>query len=201
MSESTIPAEAENTLYARLTISLEKLTTRLRWWYLKPPSMQPSKYRRRLQGRYGMSRWLRNALWIAGAAAVIYGLSICNAWAGADSAQSPSDAPVVRSGQGQPCGSDADCASGLSCFQSGSPKYINFCTSAARPVYRAFTPGGSGSPAKTCKTASDCGPGDWTCTRIGLCVTTGGRRCSTNADCVGGWMCKWVGAGSLCFPP
>jgi hypothetical protein len=145
---------------------------------------------------YGMSAWVRNGLWVVGAAAVMCILGICNAWAGASNAQTPSDVPDVRSRQGQPCGTDADCAAGLTCFNNGR---INYCTGGPPQVYPNGE-GGPGLPAKTCQTASDCGPGDWTC-GAGFCVTTGGRRCTSNADCVGGWVCKWVGGGSLCFPP
>src|SRR6185437_6190703 len=83
------------------------------------------------QGRYGMSTWLRNGPWILGAAAIMYGLSICNAFA-AGNAKAPSDVPDVRSGQGQPCGSDADCATGLTCFNNGR---INFCTGEGPHAY------------------------------------------------------------------
>ena len=141
-----------------------------------------------------MSRLLGTGLWMASAAAVMLSLSICSAYA----AQDASAVPDVRSGQGQPCGTDADCATGLTCFNNGR---INYCTGGPRPVYHAFTPGGAGIPAQTCKTAADCGPGDWTCTRIGLCVTTGEKRCSTNADCHGGWVCTAMGNGHACLPP
>ena len=142
-----------------------------------------------------MSTWLRNGPWILGAAAIMYGLSICNAFA-AGNAKAPSDVPDVRSGQGQPCGSDADCATGLTCFNNGR---INFCTGERPHAYYNTGEAPPGIPAKACETASDCGPGDWTCSR-GVCVTTGGRPYTTDADCVGGWVCRWVGAGSLCFP-
>ena len=92
-----------------------------------------------------MSRWVRNGLWIVGAAAVICGLSICSAYA----AQDASDVPDVRSGQGQPCGSDADCATGLSCFQTGPPQYINYCTAGAMHAYpNGGSGGGGGAPRR-----------------------------------------------------
>jgi hypothetical protein len=128
-----------------------------------------------------MNRWVRHGIWLMNAAAVMLSLSICNAYA----AQDASAVPDARSGLGQSCGGDADCATGLTCFQSGPPRYINYCTGEDRPVLHPFKKyGGPNVPAKTCNTASDCGLGDWTC--HGICITTGGRRCTTNADCVGG---------------
>jgi len=144
-----------------------------------------------------MSTWLRNGLWILGAAALIYALSICNALARAGNSQPPSDAPDVRSGQGQPCGSDADCATGLTCFNNGR---INFCTKGGPQLLYQNEGVVPARPAKTCNTASDCGPGDWTCSR-GVCGYTGEKLCSTNADCHGGWVCTANGNGHACWPP
>jgi hypothetical protein len=139
-----------------------------------------------------MSSWVRYSISLMSIAAMILSLSICTAYA----AQDASAVPDVRSKQGQPCGSDADCATGLTCFNNGR---INFCTGPP-PILHAFTPGGSGIPAKTCNTASDCGPGDWHCSN-GICGYTGEKRCSTNSDCHGGWVCEANGNGHACMPP
>jgi hypothetical protein len=139
-----------------------------------------------------MSSWVRYSISLMSIAAMILSLSIYSAYA-----QDGSAVPDVRSKQGQPCGSDADCATGLTCFNNGR---INYCTGGPEPVYHAFTRVFPRVPAKTCNTASDCGPGDWHCSNS-ICGYTGEKRCSTNSDCHGGWICEANGNGHACMPP
>jgi hypothetical protein len=74
--------------------------------------------------------------------------------------------------QGSLCSDDAECAPGFSCFRTGAPWNIHYCTAPSPPLWTDMS-GGRAFPAKTCKTASDCGPGDWSCSGGGVCQTTG----------------------------
>jgi hypothetical protein len=100
--------------------------------------------------------------------------------------------------QGASCSNEADCAPGFSCFRSGAPWNIHYCMDARPQAFHEYDP--PGRPVKTCNTPSDCGPGDWHCSG-GTCGYTGEKRCSTNADCHGGWVCVAEGNGHACMPP
>ncbi len=142
--------------------------------------------------------WLPRGLLIVVTAVAFCVLGLCAALPGVASAQSGT--PPERGKQGWPCADYTDCAPGFGCFKTGAPYYIAYCTVPPTGGQPAGEPGGPGVPAKTCQTASDCGPGDWQCS-AGICSYGGEKRCTSDADCQGGWACKVIGNGHACMPP
>jgi hypothetical protein len=149
-------------------------------------------------GRIGMRGWSRKSSLTIIAALAMWSFSICGVLRATASAQSRP--PPERGKQGWPCADNAGCAPGFGCFKSGPPYYLAYCVVPSVVLYPTGEPNEPGQPAKTCKTPADCGPGDWSCSG-GICGYTGEKRCTSDADCHGGWVCEVIGNGRACMPP